>query len=462
MSSLPLKEPQVKISDSGKQATLILPKPEDGVVYTVEDILRILNQKNITYGIYQEAIERMIKRGIYDREMVVAEGKAPQDGEDGYYSFDFNDKLDKKPKINKDGTVDYWSLHAVEIVNVGQVIATYTPPTLGKDGVSVMGTPIPAKKGRPQPPLTGRGFECSEDGTVYTATIDGKIERQNNRIMILSVYEIQGNVGLHTGNINFRGDVIVHGKVAVGAVIQATGSITVDDVAEACTLIAGKDIVLRGGLLGAYKAVLKAKGNITARFFEYATVEAEGDINATSSLCSNIKCFSKVTFMGKHGGIVGGYVYGAQGVETISAGNQIEVETEIEAGVSRELMSNFLAAEKKMKDDRDTIEKINKGLTQFEEFAREHNIDIRSDERRLALMRTKISKQAELAKSTEHFKYLEAIVDDARRSTVRVIQTVFPSVTVLVDAYKVKMKDETQSVEFRERNGKVIMYSLLG
>ena len=77
---------------------------------------------------------------------------------------------------------------------------------------------------------------------------------QNDRIVILPIHEVQGNAELSSGNIDFRGDVVIHGGVESGVKIRATGSITIDGVVEACTLEAGKDIILRSGMLGGNKA----------------------------------------------------------------------------------------------------------------------------------------------------------------------------------------------------------------
>ena len=79
-----------------------------------------------------------------------------------------------------------------------------------------------------------------DDEVTYTASMDGKIEMQNDRIVVLPVHEVSGNAELAEGNIDFRGDIVIHGNVESGVSIRATGSITIDGVAEACMLEAGK------------------------------------------------------------------------------------------------------------------------------------------------------------------------------------------------------------------------------
>ena len=102
----------------------------------------------------------------------------------------------------------------VEMVTEGQVIAEYHKAIQGKDGMNLKGKPVLAKRGRDLVPLKGKGFERSEDGLTYTSLMDGKIDKNGDRIVILPVYEINGDADLSVGNIDFRGDVIIHGSEA--------------------------------------------------------------------------------------------------------------------------------------------------------------------------------------------------------------------------------------------------------
>ena len=223
----------VRTSYDEMEAFVMLPVIPFDESYTKDEIYAALEAKRVSSGVDDACIDRMISERIFGRECLVAKGVPVVDGKDGYYEFQFNTDLSAKPKVRADGSVDYWSIHVVEIVEEGQVIAIYHDPVDGKNGCTVTGKPLNAKRGRPLPPLTGRGFDRSEDNHVYTANTTGKIEKNESRIMILEVYEIFGNVDMKTGNVDFRGDVIVHGNVTPGMKIHATGTITVDGTVEA-------------------------------------------------------------------------------------------------------------------------------------------------------------------------------------------------------------------------------------
>ena len=191
MQTLQLDRTAISFSPDGMTAYLRLPEPEPGtgLNYSPEAVQAALAAGGVKRGIDQKAILNMIRSRIYDRSVAVAAGKPPQAGKDGYYEYLFQSQLDGKPRINEDGTVSY-AIKLFEMVTEGQVIAKYHPAVQGVDGYTVKDTPVRAKPARELPPLRGRGFECKEDGITYVATITGKIDKINDKINILPVYEV--------------------------------------------------------------------------------------------------------------------------------------------------------------------------------------------------------------------------------------------------------------------------------
>lgn len=462
MSADANNESKVRISANEMEAFLLLPTPAPGEMYTKEEVLRIIKDSRVAYGVDEAAVERMVDGRIFGREVCVAKGLLPKDGQDGFFQYNFNMDLNNKPTVRDDGSVDYWSIHAIEMVEEGQVIATYIAPIEGVDGKTVTGKPVLAKRGRPQPPLVGKGFSRSEDDTTYTADITGKIEMKNNRIQVLAVYEVHGDVDVHTGNIDFRGDVVIHGNVTVGAMVKATGSITVDGICEGCTLEAGKDILLRGGVLGGHKAVIRSKGNINAKFFEYSTIEAEGYIEVNSALSSNMVSYDRIILDGKQASIVGGYAYATCGVEAVTLGNMNEVKTKVHVGASADILKRIVDIQNRLTEANAVLIKITEGLAQFEAVAKERGININADERRIALLRTKMTKQAEISTDTKELDRLNSIVERGKGATVRVLRDVYPGTKITIDQSVLQIKEEQRSIEFIKRQENVIMTPLEG
>ena len=385
----------------------------------------------------------------------MAHGEPVEDGHDGYYNFGFDCKPNKKPVIRDDGSVDYWSVHAIETVDEGQVIATYVEPVPGKNGMTVKGTPVTAKRGRPIPPLLGRGFERSEDGLTYKATISGKIEMQNNRILIVPVYEIFGDVDVNTGNIDFNGDVVIHGNIKPGASVRSTASITVDGISEGCNLEAGKDIILRGGMIGGDKAHLKVKGNLYAKFIEYTVIQVEGDMEADVLLDCTVACRGSILIQGRTAKIIGGDVSAVKGIRATTIGNEAEMRTAVSVGVDTDCMARLNLLKKKLEITKMEIDKIEQGLAKFEEMEKERGVSYREDPRRVALLRTRIQNMATLAGDEGEVKRLEHMISDGANATVCVTRDVFPGVSIAIRDQILNVKNNAKCVEFYHLNGKI-------
>ncbi len=455
------KEPKIRISYDEMEAYLILPSPlTPDEEYEFNDVMEKVHASGVKIGIDETKISAMINERYFDRECLIAKGIDVENGVDAYFDFNFDTNFNKVPSRREDGTVDYWSIHTVELVEEGQVIATYNEPVDGSNGMTVKGKLLIAKRGRPLPPLTGKGFDRSEDNKTYTATMTGKIEMKNNRIMISDVHEVHGDVGLKTGNIDFRGDVIIHGNVPTGAVIRATGSVTIDGTVEGALIDANKDVIIRGGMLGANRGTVITRGNLTAKFLEYAKVKAHGSVTTDSLINCKVTAYEKVFLRGKHASVVGGVIHAATGVEAFNFGNEYGVKTEIYVGVNLEVKKQITYHENCIIEAQDMIDKISIGIKQLDDAVKAGAVIPPNDPRRGSLLRTKIVKQAELASHTQQLNEMNAVVESAHGASINVIQDVHVGVTIGINDSLHQVKEQQTSVAFFERDGKVVMFSM--
>lgn len=448
MPTLVKEKPLIRISFDEMEAYIQIPTPEEDEEYTVSLLMQALEEKGIREGIDQKCLQNMISGQLYNKELLIATGTPAVDGVDGHYDYNFNTNLDTKPKLLPDGSVDYWSVHSIESVVAGQVIAIYHPAIDGTDGITVKGKVLPAKKGRELMQLKGKGFERMNDDLTYTAVMDGKIEMQNDRIVVLPVHEIYGNAELSGGNIDFRGDVLIHGNVENGVNIHATGSITVDGIVEACTMEAGKDIILRSGMMGGNRAFVKTKGNIVAKFFEFTSIECEGNIEAEVLMECKVVCQGHIALDGVRGSIIGGEVKAIEGMEVITLGNDAEKRTEVSVGAGLAVYGRLRVLEKKILATRENLDKIEEGLKQFSILEKERGVSYADDPRRMALLRVKIKDTATLANDEAEAKKLQLLVDRSRGACVSVQKDVFPGVVINIDEMKLTVKNAAKFVDF--------------
>lgn len=444
-------EPKVRLSRDNMKAYLFLPRPELEN-HDLNYILAVLQTNGISYGLDESKVSQMVEQHIYDQEVLIAEGQVPEDGVDGYYEYKFDVNFSKKPKLKPDGSVDYWSIKMVEIVTKGQVIAEYHKSVQGKDGMDVKGKPVLAKRGRDLVPLRGKGFERSEDGLTYTSMMDGKIEMNGERIIILPVYEINGDADLSVGNIDFRGDVIIHGSVCSGLTVKATGTVTVDGIVEGANIEAGKDIVLRSGVMGASRATIMASGNISAKFFEYTRVHANGTIQADVFLNCQVSCGESITLNGKKASIIGGEVGAIESIEVDTLGSEGEVRTHVRIGNDMATRRRIAVLQNKIKIEKTNLDKIEEGLKILQ--------DMKNDPRRTDLLRVKIRDTALLAGDEAELQKLQDQIERARGGVVRVTGNVYPGVRVDIDELRVLVKEQQERLEFVRDQDKILMCAL--
>jgi hypothetical protein len=110
------------------------------------------------------------------------------------------------------------------------------------------------------------------------------------------------------------------------------------------------------------------------------------------------------------------------------------------------------------------IAKINAGLKQYDAFAAEHGKDAEQEERRLALFRTRMQKQAEAATLEKEIAHHQDIIERGKGAIVEVMHEVYPGVTVTIDRYNNILREKQIGVRFEldEESDTVLMLSLNG
>ncbi len=346
---------RVIISEDSMQARLSLttaPGPDGKShpeLFTRPNVDLALSMSGVKAGINGEAIEDMLAKEVHDTYVIVATGKEPVNGVSGSYAYHFNIEHNNKPKVLEDGSVDYRSIEGYEPCSKDQLLATYTPATAGHFGFNVRGAVLQNVRGKDQSPLTGKGFYTNEDKTEYYAGCDGKVELKNNKELIVSnVLEIKGDVDLTTGDVEFNGDVVVHGSVISGSKIKVTGNLTINGNVEGAHIIADGDITLSSGMQGGGHGIVEARGDVYGKFFEQTKLRVGGSLHAASMMNCDCVCEGSMFVTGRHGILVGGQTSCQGDVEATIIGNLAEVKTYLNIGVTDENIQLLNTLERKI------------------------------------------------------------------------------------------------------------------
>ncbi len=445
------KTPKVHIDPRGMVATIFIARPlpeEETPSYTVQELLSFLSAAGVEYGIDQAALLRLAEKPVFDKAVEVAHGQPAVEGENGYFEYHFSQEFSNKPTIRPDGSADFLSIKMVEIVHEDGLIATYHPAVQGENGVSVRGMPVEPKRVRDMPALAGRGFHRDEDGIHYYSDMDGKIVMKNSRILISPVLEIERDADMTMGNIEFKGDVVIHGGVKHGVHIRTTGSVTVHGLVEHCYIEAGRDIFLLSGVKGGEKTTIHAEGAITAEFIEYAIVSCKKDLRAEVLFNCMVNCDSRIIVTnGRRAGIIGGNITAVQGIAVLNLGNSFGTVTKVTVGLDEDRRKEIITLADKIEALESNISKIKKGISDFDLLSEKKGVSYKDDPRRLQLLRVKIRDEAIVAEDRVRLEELYAMMDAGKRATVRVYNTVYAGVTVRMTDQYVQMSDYQQRVE---------------
>ena len=333
----------------------------------VGDVLKLLKHKDVKLGILRESIIAMLREKQFDKEVVVAKGKEPVDGEDAHFSYYFKKEVNPKPKVLADGTVDYKNMELFEFIKKDTLVAEYFPATAGTFGYDVTGQMISPKRGKELPALRVIGVRVSEDKKKYYADIDGIIEwhEGENKLEIRNLYTVPGNVDAAIGNIRFNGDVNIMGNVTSGFSVQAAGNIVIDGHCEASQIEAGGDVIIRKGCQGKGLGKIIAGKSIVGQFFESAVLTAGKDVQATYLLNCQLKANGKLLVEGRKGVIIGGKTCAKLGVSCNGIGNIAEIATVVSVGIDKEDMTAYQELQKKIEQTQAELQTCENGLNKL-------------------------------------------------------------------------------------------------
>lgn len=299
-------------------------------------LIREMQSVGVIYGVDQEMLDRLSDGHFAGTDAVIARGKAPIDGRDGYYEYFFELKQESKPKIRADGSVDHMDLRNYHMVKKGDHIAYYHAAEMGRSGSTVTGKFLPAKNGKEKGLLVGKGFIVDEDQKTYISLLNGRIEMKGGKITITNVLELR-EVTKITGNVIYDGDLHVQGDVGAGSVIKVTGDVVISGTVEAATIESGRNIAIQRGVAAGSGGLIKAEGNVQARFLESAIIEAGGDVSVGYSVNSKIFSRGRVLITAREGALSGGSTVAERGIEVENLGNRMGVSTRVEIGGNERL-----------------------------------------------------------------------------------------------------------------------------
>ena len=359
------KETYLAFEDGNMKCFLSLPDRLDGKKYTEKILLSFLEKAGVIYGVDKEAIKRIGSEGRSVIRELVASGKEVVNGANGHYTFFFDTEIKEEPELLKDGSVNLDNVKYLQPVKVGDKIAEYHRASRGVDGYDVFGTFIKAIPGKEIPILKGTGFMILNDRVSYVATYSGAIRMVDGKVEITKLLVVD-EVRITDKRVKYDGTVYVARDVYSGSIIEATGDVIIGGHLESSDVTAGGNVIIKGGVTCPIRGSIRAEGDITAKYFEGATIIGR-DISANYFINCKVESKGWVKTLGRTGMIYGGTINSLFGIEAASVGNKAGAKTIINLGINSNVLARYNQTKKNISREQEQLDTLNKEKNRLRE-----------------------------------------------------------------------------------------------
>ena len=349
---------QIELSDDQSKAYLNVIPPKDVIEpLTLERVLGALREENVYQGIDREFIEKIITDRIYFEPIIVASGKTPVHGKNGYPELLF---LPEKFRPSPESSINLRELPVMQKVTEGQELVRVEQATMGEDGYTITGRLITATSGKQYRIRPGRNTRFNPEGTHIIAASEGIVCLGNDSISVERI-KYMDKVDGSVGRVRFDGIVSVRGNISDRCSVEAVRIEVGGSVGKASLRSIG-DIRVAQGLKG---TIVQCGGSLhagnmidtQATIFDHAVVD-EFIIN------SKVFCGSTLQINATDGYACGGVLQAGNLIRLSNVGlpvdkkrknkssNEQEIlpQTLIEVGISLKNRKQFNELEKRARD----------------------------------------------------------------------------------------------------------------
>ncbi len=434
--------------------------PSKDVNPSVEDVLSILGEKGITFGIDTQRIREVIETLSMSKSAVldvtIAKGMPPRAGRRALLCIYFPTAY-RQASVTEEESVNFKELGGVTVVRSGETIAYISDEIEPIDGKDVFGKVIKSSPLDRKPFRFGKGVLLK--GKEVVSRLAGEPILDDLFLDVVPVLKIDRDVDYHTGNVRFPGSVIINGSIRDGFTVAAGKDISVGGNIESARVFSGGSITVKGGVIARGQGRIWASKGLTAKFIENAYVESGGDVIVERAILhSTVKSRTWVRVKVKRpGSIIGGSIWAFLGVEAYNIGSDFGTPTEIVVGIDYVLADRLKRIEDGIKKLEPVLQRVGKSVSTYKDNINALRMLNETTKRKLKklLIEYKLlsSKLASLERRRGEVK--KALLGK-RRAFVRVKDTIFEGVKVFMCEENYKVKDKLRYVEFfLNKEGKI-------
>ena len=454
----PTQSIRVKVALDRLEARIDVSRSPESPPITLVQLWDELQAAGVIYGIDEAVLESLVEAG-YGSNIVCARGIPPSNGEDAYLKYHVDPDSQGRPVELEDGRVDFKEINSFLTVEEGQLLVEKIPATQGVLGMDVFGAKISPRPGRDIRMPVGKNVVNVDDWRLYAA-IDGHLNVfLDKRINVIPVIIIDGDVDYATGNIEFKGSVIVKGSVQPDFTVKAGGNVEVWGTISG-GMVEAANIIVRKGIQGMNRGVIKARERLVANFIENATVYADQDVIVNDAILnSSVFAGMRVMVEGRRGLVRGGRISAGEVIRASTVGNQSGVNTELEVSANPFLKEELLSLSKEIKKAEVQYEELKlsvsyirtQGTEQLSKEKREryqkHETDYNALTERLEEMRQRVTN-------------IEELLNALKPGRIRISGLIYPGAKVSIGSLTKVLNQPLQFISFYALGGEIKFSSL--
>ena len=299
-------EVTVVLSDHDMLASMQVTGAYGGKPLRGPQIIYALSQSQVTKGINKLALKKVLVMSNQLKPgetftQPVAQGKSPIQGKDAKFIPLVKDPAKQvlAPKTNKDDNkVDMLNLGETVTVAKNAHLMKRVPATKGTPGITVQGKSIPPTPGTDHPITESKGSKISDDDpNLLIASVSGMPILKERTVEVEDALCLP-SIGVATGHIKFKGNVVVLGDIESDMMVRTTGTLTVGGFIESADVQAQGDIEVAKGIIGhnvsegeSKSCVVKSGGSIKANYAQFSELQAAENIDlAVHCMNNELRC----------------------------------------------------------------------------------------------------------------------------------------------------------------------------
>ena len=357
----------------------ILPPAGGGRKMEQDGFEEDLRYSGITYGVNEKLAREILEEERYLYPFPLAEGTPAEDGRDGEIIEYFQRSAVLKIEAEEGEILTFGREHTMQTVKQDAVICRKKPAEKAKDGKDVVGNVLKGKDGEEVELRAGENTIISSDQKCLLAESDGVVSfSEEGNFCVHKQRTIIGDVGRHTGNVYWKGDLFISGNVREEVIIKAAGNIIINgDVREATITAGGSIRIEKSCTKGQAETVLKAEGQIQCAAMEDITAEANGSIFGEVILDSRITSGGSVYALSGRGLLIGGEIKARGSVAAKEIGNVSQCHNKIYIGYEPGFKEKLQETQENFKTTTLTLDKLRKNVSTLKSFGNKISLEKR-------------------------------------------------------------------------------------